>query len=252
MYKDKYKKPWYGNSTVFYMHFHIITLFPESFDSYLHESILARAQKEKKIKVSFYNPREFVKGKYRKVWPDGNVSKIVDDRPYGGGPGMVIRAEPVLLAVEKAYKKIKDSKKAKVFFFSPSGIQFSSDIAEKTVKKYTDIILICGRYEGIDARVQKILKAEELSVGPYVLTGGELPAMIVLDSISRRVKGVLGNLESVEEYRVSSSEVYTRPEAFVYKGKGYVVPKVLVEGDHKKIEAWKTGKTTSKDGKKHT
>jgi tRNA (guanine37-N1)-methyltransferase len=221
------------------MHFHIITLFPESFDSYLNESILARAKKEKKIKISFYNPRDFVKGKYRKVWPDGNVSKIVDDRPYGGGPGMVIRAEPVLLAVEKAYKKIKDPKKAKVFFFSPSGSQFSSDVAEKVAKKYTDLILICGRYEGIDARVQKILKAEELSVGPYVLTGGELPAMVVLDSISRRVKGVLGNLESVEEYRVSSSEVYTRPESFEYKGKKYTVPEVLITGDHKRIEEWK-------------
>jgi len=248
------------------MHFHIITLFTESFDSYLKESILARAIKDKKIKVSFYNPRDFVTGKYRKVWPDGNISKIVDDRPYGGGPGMVIRAEPVLKAVEKALgkalrgsglgkkalgvskkskkgekkeKEKKTEKDIKVFFFSPSGKQFDSTIAEKVTKKYTDIILICGRYEGIDARVQKILKAEELSVGPYVLTGGELPAMVVLDSLSRRVPGVLGNLQSVEEYRVSSSEIYTRPEILEYKGKKYTVPEVLTKGDHKKIEEWK-------------
>ncbi len=223
------------------MHFHIITLFPESFDSYLNESILARAIKEKKIKVSFYNPRDFVTGKYKKVWPDGNVSKIVDDRPYGGGPGMIIRAEPVLKAVEKALKKIGE-KKYKIINFVPSGTKFTTEYAKKAVKKYTDIIMLSGRYEGIDARVEKILKAEPLSIGDYVLTGGELPAMVLIDSMSRQIPGVLGKFESLEEERVSSAEFYTRPEVLEWKGKKHKVPKILLSGDHKKIEEWKKGK----------
>jgi tRNA (guanine37-N1)-methyltransferase len=232
------------------MNFHVITLFPESFDSYLKESILARAIKEKKIKVAFYNPRDFVTGKYKKVWPDGNVSRVVDDRPYGGGPGMIIRAEPVLKAVEAALKKVESKKskvksekpKIKIINFVPSGKKFTTEYAKTSAKKYTDIILLCGRYEGIDARAQKILKAEEISVGDYVVTGGELPAMILIDSISRQIKGVLGKLESLEEERISSSEFYTRPEILEWKGKKHKVPKVLLSGDHKKIEEWKKGK----------
>lgn len=226
------------------MNFHVITLFPESFDSYLNESIVGRAIKEKKIKVSFVNPRKFVTGKYKKVWPDGNVSQIVDDRPFGGGPGMVIRAEPVLKAVESITKKIAKRKntKVKIVNFSPSGEKFTTAYAKNSAKKYTDIILICGRYEGIDARVSKILKAEEISVGDYVLTGGELPAMILIDCISRQINGVLGKHESLEEERVSSSEFYTRPEVLEYKGKKYKVPPVLLSGNHKDIEEWKKGK----------
>jgi tRNA (guanine37-N1)-methyltransferase len=101
---------------------------------------------------------------------------------------------------------------------------------------------VCGHYEGVDARVQKILKAKKISVGPYTLTGGELPAMIVIDAVSRQIPGVLGKFESVEEERVASSEVYTRPEIFIWKGKKYRVPKVLLSGNHAKINAWKTGK----------
>lgn len=224
------------------MHFHIITLFPESFTSYLGESIIARAIKNKKIKVSFYNPRNFVMGKYKKVWPDGGVMAQVDDRPYGGGPGMVLRAEPILKTVETALRKGKRARvKDKVILFTPGGKQFTNTDAEK-LKKEKDIVIICGRYEGIDARVQKILKAIEYSVGPYVLTGGELPAMIMIDSISRRIKGVLNKSESLEENRISTSEVYTRPEIFGYKGKKYKVPKVLLSGHKAKIEEWKKRK----------
>ena len=239
------------------MNFHIVTIFPETFESYLGESILARAIKEKKIKVNFYNPRKFVSGKYKKVWPDGNVSQIVDDRPYGGGPGMIIRAEPVLKAVESALKKIKGNK-TKIIIFAPSGKKFTTQYAKNSAKKYSDIILICGRYEGIDARVKKILRqaeyksfqAEEISIGDYVLTGGEIPAMVLVDSISRQVKGVLGKYESLEEERVSSGEFYTRPEVLEYpfnkvqgkKGKKYKVPKVLLSGHHKNIENWKKNK----------
>lgn len=223
------------------MHFHIVTLFPEAFDSYLKESIIGRAIKEKRIKVSFVNPRKFVTGKYKRVWPDGNVSLVVDDRPFGGGPGMIIRAEPVLKAVESVQKKLakKAGAKVKIINFSPSGAKFTTAYAKTTVKKYTDIIMLCGRYEGIDARVAKILKAEDISIGDYVLTGGELPAMVLVDCISRQLPGVLGKFDSLEEERVSSSEFYTRPEVLEWKGTKHKVPPVLMSGDHKKIEEWK-------------
>ena len=226
------------------MHFHVITLFPEAFDSYLNESIIGRAIKEKRIKVTFANPRMFVTGKkYKRVWPDGNVSRIVDDRPFGGGPGMIIRAEPVLRAAESVAKKIakKKNAKTKIIHFSPSGKKFTTAYAKTAAQKYTDIILLCGRYEGIDARVAKILKAEDVSIGDYVLTGGELPAMAVIDCVSRQLPGVLGKLESLEEERVSSSEFYTRPEVLEWKGKKYKVPPVLLSGNHALIEKWKKG-----------
>ena len=230
------------------MHFHVITLFPEMFDSYLGESILGRAIKEKKISVSFINPRKFVSGKYKKIWPDGNVSAQVDERPYAGGPGMVMMAEPIIKAVESVVKKITKSKKqtpkSKILIinFIPTASKFTTSIAKNISKKYTDVILICGRYEGIDARVDKILKTKKYSVGDYVLTGGEIPAMILIDCISRQIDGVLGNFDSREEERVSTSEIYTRPEILVYNGKKYKVPSVLLSGNHKDIEAWKTNK----------
>lgn len=212
------------------MRFHIITIFPEAFDSYLKESIIGRAIEVKKIKVSFYNPITFCKPKER-----------VDGRPYGGGPGMVLRPEVFIKSIEKALKVISKNEKAKIKIinFSPSGKKFDTSYAKTSAKKYTDIILISGRYEGIDARVKKIFKAEDISIGNYVLTGGELPAMVMLDCIARQVKGVLGTYESLEEERVSSSEVYTRPEILKYKNKNYKVPKVLLSGNHKDIEEWK-------------
>ncbi len=223
------------------MRFHVITIFPEMFGSYLGESILARAIKEKKIKVTFINPRMFVSGKYKKVWPDGNVSRTVDERPYGGGPGMVMMAEPIIKAVESVMKKIVKVKNAKTLIvnFSPAGEKFTTGNAKSFSKKYTDIIMICGRYEGIDARVDKILKTKLISIGDYVLTGGEIPAMVLIDCMSRQVPGVLGNFDSREEERISSSEIYTRPEILKYKNKNYKVPPVLLTGDHKKIEEWK-------------
>ena len=211
------------------MHFHIITIFPEMFDSYMGESILGRAVKETKILIKFYNPMDFCEPKRR-----------VDDRPYGGGPGMVLRPELFLKAFSKI--KIKNKNKTKIILFSPSGKKFNTAYAKNSAKKFTDIILISGRYEGIDARVQKILKAEEISIGDYVLTGGELPAMVLIDSISRQIPGILGKYESLEEERVSSSEVYTRPEILKYHNKKYSVPKILLSGNHKKIDEWKTKK----------
>jgi len=210
------------------MRFYIITIFPQAFDSYLKESIVGRAIRGKKIVVKFYNPMDFCEPKKR-----------VDDRPYGGGPGMVLRPELFLKAFSKI--KIKDKKKTKIILFSPSGKKFNTAYAKKLVKqKYTDIILISGRYEGIDARVKKISKAEEISIGDYVLTGGELPAMVLLDCISRQIPGVLGKYESLEEERISSSEVYTRPEVLKWKGKNHKVPKVLLSGHHDKISFWRS------------
>jgi len=215
--------------------FHILTIFPDIFDSYLNESILKRAQEAGKIKINIYNLRDFTEDKHRKT----------DFRPFGGGPGMVMLAEPILRATDSILNSLKAESrklKAKVIIFSPGGKQFENTTAISWSKKYTDIILICGRYEGIDARVKKILKATEISVGPYVLTGGELPAMIVIDSLSRQIPGVLGNADSPEEKRVSASEMYTRPEVLEWNGKKYKVPKVLLSGHHKKIEEWKKGR----------
>ena len=159
------------------MTFHVITLFPHAFDSYLGESILKRAIERKKIKVKFYNPRDFTKDKWRRV----------DQKPYGGGPGMVLEAEAILKAVEKSLKG-KNRREVKICVLTPHGKQFDTGEAKNFSRKYKHIILICGRYEGVDARVSKILKATEISIGPYVLTGGELPAMAVIDCIARQVQ----------------------------------------------------------------
>src|SRR3989338_1292375 len=219
------------------MRFHIITIFPDIFDSYLHESIIGRAIKNKIIDIKFYNPRDFIKVPKNK---NQNNYKPVDDKPYGGGPGMVMRAEPILKAVEIARAAIRRTGgKVLIINFIPSAQKFTTGSAKTLSKKYTDIILICGRYEGIDARVDKILKTKKFSIGDYVVTGGELPAMVLIDSISRQLKGVLGKYESLEEERISSSEVYTRPEILKWKNKNYKVPKVLLSGNHKKIDEWK-------------
>jgi len=231
------------------VNFHVITLFPEMFDSYLGESILARAVKAKKINFKFYNPRDYAEIKNPRV---EKPYRQIDDKPYGGGPGMVMRAEPVIKAIEKAMKICQrgrlTSRSVKIIFFSPSGKQFDTSYAKNAAKKFTDIIFICGRYEGIDARVKNILRTaptfgkigvQEISVGPYVLTGGELPAMIMIDSISRQVEGVLGDFASLEESRVASPDVYTRPSTFTYKNKKYSVPEILLTGNHAKIEEWR-------------
>ncbi len=185
---------------------------------------MKRAQKRGLVNIKVYNLRDFMRGKHRKV----------DARPYGGGPGMVMMAEPIIRAV-------KQIGKGKVFILTPSGKQFTNKIA-KSFLKYKNIVLICGRYEGIDARVKKILKADSVSVGSYILTGGELPAMVVIDAVSRQIPGVLGKRESLEENRVSTSEVYTRPEVLKHKGKAYRVPRVLLSGHHARIEDWRRNK----------
>ncbi len=220
------------------MTFHLITLFPDAFSSYLNESILKRALEDKKIKVKFYDPKDFgpKETKHKKLT---YADRRVDDKPYGGGPGMVIEALPVIKAIDKAVKSAKG--KALIVWLTPSGEQFNTEVAQK-FSKTKHLIIICGRYEGIDARVKKAFKTVPISVGPYVLTGGELPAMLIMDSVARQVPGVLGNFSSREESRTASPDVYTRPETIVWKGKKLKVPPILLSGDHAKIEAWKAGK----------
>ena len=212
------------------IHFHIVTLFSESIEPYLNSSMMRRAQEAKKIKISYYDPKKFTRDKYGRV----------DRRPYGGGPGMVLEPDGMLRAVDKA----KGKRRAEVIFFATDGAQFDEAMAQKIAKK-KDVVLIAGHYEGIDARVQKILKAKKVTMGPYVLTGGELPAATLIDAVARFVPGVLGKAESLEASRVSSPEVYTRPEVLKWKGKNYRVPKVLLSGNHAKINEWKKSKKLS-------
>lgn len=215
--------------------FHIFTIFPESLDSYFNSSILKRAQEKKLIKIKIHDIRKFTKDKHKKA----------DDRPFGGGAGMVMKAEPIARAIDSIFKQAIDNLKHKILIIllTPGGKQFEQKMAINMFKKYTDIAIICGRYEGIDARLGKVLQAasyklQEISVGPYILMGGELPAMIIADAVSRHIPGVLGKESSLEEKK-GSYPVYTRPEVIGYGGKKYKVPKVLMSGDHKKIEEWR-------------
>lgn len=216
------------------MKFHFLTIFPGMIDGYISEAMLKRAKEKKLADFAVVNIRNYSKERHQKT----------DDRPYGGGPGMVMTPEPIL----RAYSKLKTKKngKIKVIQLSPSGTMFTNVIAKKMAKQYSDIVFICGRYEGVDDRVRKILKADEYSIGDYVLTGGELPAMVITDAVVRQIPGVLGDRESLEEARVASPRVYTRPDVLLWpkakkgeKQKKHKVPEVLVGGHHKKIEEWR-------------
>lgn len=205
------------------MRFDIITIFPRILDSYLNESILKRAQKKGLIKINTHNLRDFTGDKHKKV----------DDTPYGGGPGMVFKAEPVA----KAVAKIKSKNKSRVILFSLRGEKFSQETAHR-LAKYDQLIFICGRYEGVDERVAKYVADEEISIGDFVLSGGELPAAVVIEAVSRLVPGVLGKIESLEELKGTYS-VYTKPEIARIDGKKRHVPKILLSGNHKKIDEWR-------------
>jgi tRNA (guanine37-N1)-methyltransferase len=214
------------------MTFHVITLFPESLDSYIGASIVGRAIEDGYISVKAYNPRDFVDDKWHRV----------DRPPYGGGPGMVMEALPIIKAIEKA----KGKKKARIVFLTPRGRQFDTSVATEyaadAIKKkgaIKDVVFVCGRYEGIDARVREAFPMDEVSIGPFVLTGGELAAMAIIDSTIRQLPGILGNFDSREEARASTDWVYTRPEVFKHRRKEYSVPKVLLSGNHKDIDAWR-------------
>lgn len=206
----------------------ILSIFPAMFEAALNESIIKRAQQKKKIKIRVHDLRDFTLDKHRKV----------DDRPFGGGAGMIMMAQPVFDAVEKV-KKISD---AEVILLCPQGKTFNQKISGQLAKK-KQLIFICPHYEGIDDRVRSCLVTSELSIGDYILTGGELPAMVIIDAVTRLLPGVLGNEESSKEETFSCEFLeypqYTRPADF----RGMTVPQVLLSGDHKKIEQWRKGQS---------
>jgi tRNA (guanine37-N1)-methyltransferase len=211
--------------------FDIITIFPHIFDSYLKESLIQKAIKKGLIKVKIHNLRDFT----------DDPRKTVDDRPFGGGIGMVMKVEPIFKAVNFIKKK---DKKTKTIIFTPRGKKFNQKLAYQ-FSRLNRIILICGRYEGVDERVAKNIANEEISIGGYVLMGGELPAEILIETIARLIPGVLGKPELLKE-RIPSKQgrggrgfieypQYTRPEVF----KKWRTPKVLLSGNHKEIEKWR-------------
>ncbi|MBP9853918.1 MAG: tRNA (guanosine(37)-N1)-methyltransferase TrmD [Candidatus Omnitrophica bacterium] len=206
------------------MRFDVITIFPEMFKPVINESILKRAQAKKKVVINIHDLREYTDDKHGKV----------DDRPFGGGPGMVMTCQPIFDAV----KKIKGRRKTHVIMTCPRGTPLSQKHVKK-LTKHKNIIIICGHYEGIDERVNEALVDECVSIGDYVLTGGELPALVIMDSITRLIPGVLGKEESLVgesfEDNLLDFPQYTRPADF----RGKKVPPVLLSGNHKDVNAWR-------------
>lgn len=208
-------------------HFDIITIFPHILDSYFQESLLKKAQDKGLFSVAMHNLRDFSEDRHRKV----------DDTPYGGGPGMVLQVEPIAKAVASIKSQQPAAKKKRVVLFSLRGKKFDQAVAHR-LSAYDQLIFICGRYEGVDERVAQHIADEEISLGDFVLSGGELPAAVVIEAIARLIPGMLGTHGSLEEYK-GTYPVYTKPETAVIEGKKRAVPKVLVEGNHAKIDAWR-------------
>lgn len=208
------------------MNYHVLTLFPEMIMQGLNTSIIGRAMSKELISLEAINIRDFATNKHMKV----------DDYPYGGGAGMVMQAEPVYLAYKSIEEKL--NKKPRVIYLTPQGKVFNQSMAEDFAKE-EDLVFLCGHYEGIDERVLDMIVTDNVSIGDYVLTGGELPAMVMIDSISRLVKGVLNNEDSAEYESFNNNLLehpqYTRPEIF----EGRSVPPVLLTGHHKNIEKWR-------------
>ena len=208
----------------------IITIFPDLFENFIGESLLARAQKKKLIKISTHDLRK---------WTNDN-HKTVDGRPYGGGAGMVLKFEPIY----KAVKSVKAKKgKTRVVLLSAKGKTFDQKKAQQ-LTKYDQVVFICGRYEGVDERVAKHVADEEISIGNYVLFGGEIPSMVIMEAVSRLLPGVVAKEESIKNESFTKGIIrehprYTRPEVFVLNGKKLKVPPVLLSGNHKDIEEWR-------------
>ena len=217
------------------MKFSILTIFPDLIHHYCQDSILGRAQNKELIEIISHNFRDFTLDKQRHV----------DDKPYGGGAGMVLQVEPIYLTLEnmdlvKNGKKIKQPK-TKIIIMDPDGKKFDQKMA-KQFSKLDNLVIISGRYEGFDERVYKFVD-DRVSVGDYVLAGGELPALVIIEAVSRLLPGVLGNSDSLKEETFEDGIVeypqYTRPENFM----GLKVPKILLSGDHKKIRDWRKGES---------
>jgi len=215
------------------MKFDVLTLFPESFESFLKTSIIGRAIEDGKIEVRLFDIRDFSENKHHKV----------DDVPFGGGAGMVMMCQPLFGAIEHVKQLENDN--APVIFMTPQGETFKQETAEELSEAGGRLILLCGHYEGIDQRVRETLVDREISLGNFVLTGGELPAQIIIDGVARLLPGVLGSDESANEESFSKNldrkleyPHYTRPAEF----RGMDVPEVLLSGHHKNIETWRRGK----------
>ena len=226
----------------------IITIFPEICDFYLGQSLISKAQKEGVLKIKTHQLRDFTSDKHN----------TVDDKPFGGGRGMVLKAEPIVKALSKL--KVQSAKckvKPRVILFSPRGKKFTQKMATNWAKQ-SQLIFICGRYEAIDERVAKNLATDVVSIGDYVLMGGELPALVVIESVARLLPGAVGNSESLIGERITKTggfveyPQYTRPEVVCIdkksracppnssaKQKCWRVPKVLLSGNHKKIDEWR-------------
>ena len=243
------------------MRFDIITIFPGIFESYFNESILKRAQKNRLVEIKVHNLRDWALDKH----------KTTDDTPYGGGAGMVMKIEPIWRCVQSLSLKceVKSAKsrsllRSRTILFSAKGKRYTQEDARR-LAKYDNLIMICGRYEGVDERVVEHIADEEISIGDYVLTGGEIPAMVLVDSISRLIPGVLGNADSLNEesfggLKTKSQKLkanleyaqYTKPEEFFPEGKSasggksWKVPEVLLSGNHREIGKWREEKSQKK------
>lgn len=211
------------------MRIDILTIFPKMFDAVLGESIIKRAKERNVVEINIIDLRLFSKDKHRKV----------DDKPFGGGPGMVMNAEPFFEAVNYIRKKTKDARlKTRTVLLTPKGRKFDQALALK-LSKYEHMILLCGHYEGIDERVANHLTDDEISMGDFILTGGELPAMAVIDSVVRLLPGALGDENSCKDESFSENMLeyphYTRPADY----NGMKVPDILLSGDHERIKEWR-------------
>jgi tRNA (guanine37-N1)-methyltransferase len=207
------------------MRFDVLTLFPEMFTGPLQESIIKRAQERGLISVHLHNIRDYATGRHR----------ITDDAPYGGGGGMVMKPEPIFAAVEAV---LGDEKGVPVILLSPQGRLFTHEVARE-LSRYPRLVLICGRYEGVDERVREHLATDEISIGDYVLSGGELAAMVIIDAVTRLLPGALGDpgatFEDSYAWGLLEYPHYTRPAVF----RGWAVPEVLLSGNHAAIARWR-------------
>lgn len=206
------------------MRFDVITLFPDMILDYCSQSIIGRAIESRIIYINTVNPRDYTEDKHKKV----------DDTPYGGGAGMVLMAQPYV----DAYESVPKFEKTKTIMLSPQG-QPLNDKKVNELAQYEQLILLCGHYEGFDERIRDIIQPEEISIGDFVLTGGELPALCLIDSVSRKVDGTLGKIESAEDDSFSNGLLeyphYTRPREY----RGFKVPEVLLNGNHAEIEKYR-------------
>ena len=207
---------------------HILTLFPDAFDSFLAHSMMKRAIEKKAVSIHVHDLRDFTRDRH----------KTCDDRPFGGGPGMLMMPAPIFEAVDKFFPRRKFAKKARFIYLSPQGKRFDQKMAE-TFAGCKELVLLCGHYEGVDQRVIDELVTDEVSIGDYVLTQGELPAMVLMDTVVRLLSGVLGCAESKQFESFASNLLeypqYTRPAVY----RGLEVPKVLLSGNHQRIAEWR-------------